>query len=458
MFADTLSSYSDNVAVILADGQALNYRELQQNVDQFVTELGSPPNKKLIFLPADNSLASLIAYLACLRQRFPMLLLNPEINNKWLNQLVNKYRPNGVINTEHNFPKFVELSNERLELHPDLALLLSTSGSTGTPKQVKLSYQNLEANADSIIRYLELTSRERAITSLPMHYSYGLSVINSYLMVGASIVLSQASIVSREFWNLFKQHNVTSLSGVPYTYETLHRLRFHRMDLPSLNYMTQAGGRLKGELILYFAEHMKKQGKRLFVMYGQTEATARIAYVPSAMVDTHPTSIGIAIPGGKLLLEDNTGREIEQSGQVGELVYYGSNIMMGYALSLDDLSRGHELQKLKTGDLARKDESGFFYITGRKTRTLKLFGVRVDLDEVEKRLMEEGWEAFCIGNDKVMGVAIQSAEFKQPVEQYITEVLQLHHSVISVQVISEIPRTSNGKVNYCSLMELLGCS
>ena len=281
-------------------------------------------------------------------------------------------------------------------MHDDLALLLTTSGSVGSPKFVRQSYKNIAANTASIVEYLHLDTAERAITSLPMNYTFGISVINSHLMVGATLVLSPYTIMQREFWTLMSEQKVTSLSGVPYTYEMLDKLRFMRRDLPDLHTLTQAGGKLSPELHQKFAEYAQAQGKSFVVMYGQTEATARMSYLPPELSLTKVGSMGIAVPGGKFSLIDADNQQIIEPGVVGELVYEGDNVTLGYAQSRGDLAKGDEFGgRLLTGDMARFDEDGFFYVVGRKKRFLKIFGNRVNLDETERLIKSHFCDLDC---------------------------------------------------------------
>lgn len=159
-------------------------------------------------------------------------------------------------------------------------MLLTTSGSTGSPKLVRLSKENILENAKSIAQYLDIDQNERAITSLPMHYSYGLSVINSHLISGATILLTEDSYIQRDFWVFAREQRVTSFSGVPFTYEILKKMKFWNRNLPTLRTLTQAGGKLSNELIEYFAKNAKLRDVNFYVMYGQTEATARMSYLP----------------------------------------------------------------------------------------------------------------------------------------------------------------------------------
>jgi acyl-CoA synthetase (AMP-forming)/AMP-acid ligase II len=244
---------------------------------------------------------------------------------------------------------------------------------------VRLSYAAIDANAKQIAEYLELTARDRPITTLPIHYSYGLSVVTSHLNVGATIILTGQSVIDAAFWQLVRKEEVTSLAGVPYTYELLDRVGFRDMSLPSLRTLTQAGGRLPPETVRRYTEWAKARDARFFVMYGQTEATARMSYMPPARILDAPDCIGIPIPRGSFRLIDETGTTISSPGTVGELVYSGPNVMLGYALSPDDLSKGRELEELRTGDLASRDAQGLYRIVGRKSRFAKLYGLRINL-------------------------------------------------------------------------------
>ena len=190
--------------------------------------------------------------------------------------------------------------------------------------------------------------------------------------------------MQKQFWNFFSEYNATSFGGVPYTYEMLDKLRFYRMKLPSLRYMTQAGGKLLPELHKKFAEYAEQNNKKFIVMYGQCEATARMGYLPYEKSVEKCGSMGIAIPGGKFRLIDVNGDNINEPFITGELVYEGDNVTLGYAECTDDLAKGDERHGvLYTGDMARFDKDGYYYIVGRKKRFLKVYGNRVSLDEID---------------------------------------------------------------------------
>lgn len=458
MFAHELAKHGQKVALISDQGERVTYSELDTKVQALINTLPSftEKHKCLFLLPAHASISFVIAYLASLISGHALLLVSPDISKQWLEDIQKNYQAHGIFTLENAMPELQVLEGQRFNIHSDLALMLSTSGSTGSPKQVKLSYQNLQANAQSIAAYLNMVSSDVAITSLPLSYSYGLSVLNSHLLVGASIVLSKLSIVEKSFWSLMEEHAVTSFSGVPYTYELLRRLRLEKKQLPALRYMTQAGGKLDKDNVVYFANILKEQGKRFYVMYGQTEATARISYVPPELILDNADSIGIAIPTGQLTLWDENDTEITDSGRVGELVYYGDNVMMGYALSSTDLSTAPELNYLKTGDLAYRDAHGLYTITGRKSRFIKLFGNRIDLDLVEQHLIAEKLTTACVGNDKTLHVFLLETAKEKGVKDFIYQHYAIHPSVIYTHVIEHIPRNNNGKIHYSALNKQAG--
>jgi acyl-coenzyme A synthetase/AMP-(fatty) acid ligase len=308
------------------------------------------------------------------------------------------------------------------------------------------------ANAQSIAQYLSIDSTERPITTLPMHYSFGLSIINSHLMKGATVLLTNRSLMEKEFWAFLKSEKATSLSGVPYTYEMLKRLRFFRMDLPSLKTLTQAGGKLNIELTKEFAEYCHETNKRFFVMYGQTEATARMSYLPFEQSLSKLGSIGIAIPKGTFQLIDEINDEIKVVDKVGELVYSGPNVSLGYAesgadLILGDVNKG----KLFTGDLAKKDVDNYYYIVGRKKRFIKLFGNRVNLDEAEQLLKTIIHDCACTGEDDKMVIFITESSRLDEVKKYISTKTGINHSAFIVKIISKIPKNESGKTIYSKL-------
>ena len=441
-FASDLGAYGDRQAVLTPD-EAISYRRLSERVDIAAAALGD--ERRLLLITASNDLESLVWYLAALRSGNPAILADSD-NPRQHTALLAAYDPDVVVSAGGSGWDLVERRTESVHnLHPDLALLLSTSGSTGSPKLVRLSRQNLQANAESIAEFLELHDDDRAATSLPMHYCYGLSVVNSHLLRGAGLILTRLSVADRCFWTMLREHRGTSFAGVPYTFDLLDRVGFSSMQLPDLRYITQAGGRLAPEKVQRYANLGERDGWKLFVMYGQTEATARMAFLPPDLAASHPSSIGVAIPGGSFTLEPS---DATADPDEGELVYRGPNVMLGYAEGQADLAKGRVIDALHTGDLARINDAGLFELVGRKSRFLKLFGLRIDLQEVERLLEANAIAASCTGNDERLIVAVTHDTDGAHATRVIHEHVGIPTTSIQICELDVLPRLANGKADY----------
>lgn len=465
-FYEEQESYADHIMLRSDDGQSVKYRDLTQYADDILQII---PRRSLVFLFTNNVIGSVMSYLACLRDGVVPVLLNGKIDVELVENLLSIYHPQFLwldSADSQKYGSFEEVYSgygysvvktdftKSYPLHDDLALLLTTSGSTGSPKLVRQSYSNIAANAESIAEYLELDQTERPITTLPMNYTYGLSIINSHILVGATILLTDKSLMQKEFWGFFREEEATSFGGVPYNYEILDKLRFFRMNLPSLRTMTQAGGKLSPELHKKFANYAQEQGKRFVVMYGQCEATARMSYLPYEKSLEKYGSMGIAIPGGSFTLIDADGNVVEEPKVTGELVYEGPNVTLGYAECGEDLAKGDERHgRLETGDMAQRDEDGYYYIVGRKKRFLKVYGNRVNLDEVERLLKAkfDYMDCACVGTDDHMFIYVTEEEISKQVRDYIAEITGLNPVAFQVKVISEIPKNDSGKTRYAEL-------
>ena len=292
-----LGGRPDDVALLAGTGP-VTYADLAARVEARATELGA--TRRVVLLEAANDVDSVVTYLAALAGGHPVLLAAPGDTERHAD-LVDRYRPD-VVQASGRQMREVR-SGTGHDLHPDLAVLLSTSGSTGSPKLVRLSLANVLANARSIAAYLGIRDTDRAITSLPLHYCYGLSVLNSHLVSGAAVVLTELSVADACFWDLVDASGATSFAGVPYTFELLEASGFRDRAVPSLRYLTQAGGRMDPARVREYAELGRRRGWDLFVMYGQTEATARMAYLPPDLAAEHPEAVGVPIPGGAFRLD-----------------------------------------------------------------------------------------------------------------------------------------------------------
>lgn len=460
------NQYADHTAVISNEGLLLSYSQLQHygdEISKFTRE------RALVFCLCTNTVGSLAGYTGFLSHKQVPLLLDAKIDEVFLKKLVDIYHPNSIFmpktRAERDHEKYgsvvwqdlgyamIKCSDIAVALNPKLALLLTTSGSTGAPRIVRQSYDNLESNTSSIIDYLKIDQNERPVTVLPMHYTYGLSVINTHLASGATLLLTDNTIMQKEFWSFLVDHKATSFSGVPYTYQMLDRLRFERRSLPELKILTQAGGHLSKELQLKFSNYAKREGKNFVVMYGQAEATARISYLPADMTLRKIGSIGIAIPRTELLLEGEHGEKINSPNTEGELICKGEHVTLGYAECVDDLNKGDERHGvLHTGDLAYFDEDGYFYISGRKNRFLKLFGNRVSLEECEELIRSQFplLDCACCGEDDRMLIYI-TKDLKSEVRDFISKVTHINFTAFDVRCVQSLPRNASGKILYSEL-------
>ncbi|MHC6593050.1 AMP-binding protein [Arthrobacter sp. C152] len=449
-FITGLAGYGDSPA-IHADGLTLTYRELAGRVGDLAGRLGT--ERRLVALAASNDVDSLVAYLAALAGGHPLILL-PEDKPAALASLVAAYDPDVVLQPANGTLRLDERRpGTRHDLHPDLALLLSTSGSTGSPKLVRLSHGNLQANAESIATYLGITAADRAATTLPMSYCYGLSVINSHLLRGASLILTGLSVVDPCFWELFRRHGATSFAAVPYTFELLERVGFAGMELPDLRYVTQAGGRLEPGRVRHFAGLGRRKGWDLVVMYGQTEATARMAYLPPDLAAAHPGAIGVPVPGGAFRIDPVDGLDDGEPAQ-GELVYTGPNVMLGYAETPADLALGRTVTELRTGDLARVNGAGLYELLGRRSRFVKIVGLRVDLGQVERLLADMGVRAASTGTDRGIVVAVEGGHDTDLLAKVLAQGLGVPRAAVGLHAVDELPRLATGKIDYPAVAAL----
>ena len=459
---DHLEQFGDSPALIEEGAGTLSYLDLAARAD----EIGAvPPERSIAFCLCSNTTESVVGYVGLQRAGHVCLMLNAAIDVAKLRDLMKQFPPaymwvpssaglsihGGAVASSGSY-ELIDTGSDRVEVHPDLALLMATSGSTGSPMMVRQSSRNLSSNAQSIAASLSLTKEDRALTTLPMNYTYGLSIINSQLATGGSIVMSEATVMDRMFWERVSGMGVTYFGGVPYTYEMLARLGLKRLEGSSLRMMTRAGGKLAPELVGKMVEEANKIGVEFIVMYGQTEATARMSVLPASEVMNRPDSIGRPIPGGSFRVVDTVdGREVG-TGEVGELEYTGPNVTMGYAQNASELNRDDDFGgTLLTGDLARQDAEGFFYVVGRRKRFVKLFGNRVSLDHVEAHLRENGYESACTGVDDCLCVNVVRGKDTSHLTELVAGFVGVHKKAIKIVEIERIPRSESGKILYSEL-------
>ncbi len=453
--------------------EAFNEAKYSDVIDFSLRNNFNSTNRSLVFCLIENEIGGLLGYLSLLTNCAVPLLLNSKISAEQLRKLIYIYQPAYIWLPSTRAQEFyksdllvcnqgyslLDLKFPCRDIHKSLALLLSTSGSTGSPKFVKISVENLLSNALSISQYLGLRSDDIPITTLPPSYTYGVSIIHSHILAGATIAVTNKTLFDRAFWNFFREARATSFNGVPYHYEMLKKLRFTKMQLPSLRTMTQAGGRMHPDLTREFASYCQQQGMQFFTMYGQAEATARMSYLPSERAVTKAGSVGIAIPGGEFSLVDESGHLINQNDVPGELVFKGPNVSMGYADGYEDLAKGDERGGvLRTGDVAKRDKDGDYYIVGRLKRFIKLFGHRVNLQNVETHLSESGYSVACQGQDDRLEIYACDIIQAQAIDikKRCIDLLQVTPAAVVVYVIGKIPRSEAGKIQYSELKSYVG--
>ena len=457
-----LAVHGDAPALVDEDGNTISHRELDRAASRLSGAVGA---RSLVFCVCTNTVESITGYVSLTRAGHVCLMVSGSLDDERVRVLANTFEPNyfwapethavtqGRVSVVRDGTySLTPWSGEPLSMHPDLSVLMATSGSTGSPVMVRQSTGNLLENARSIVESLSLTPADRALTTLPMNYTYGLSIINSQLECGGSLVVTEASLMDRKFWNLVNSQRPTYFGGVPYTYEMLNRIGVKRLRDSGIRMLTQAGGKLSAELVTAIANECSAVGIDFFVMYGQTEATARMSVLSPADAVSRPSSIGKPIPGGRFRILDLDEDEEVPPGEIGELEYVGPNVTMGYAATASDLALGHERDgHLRTGDLAVVDDDGFYYVVGRRKRFVKLFGHRTNLDDIERHLKGQGHEVACTGTDDSLVVHVVGACDEKELADAAATFAGTNRKAVSVRRIDAIPRNDAGKVLYSAL-------
>jgi len=459
-----IEKFQNRIAFIDENEKKIRYKDIisiSNNISKII-DSGS-----LTLLITRNKYSCFAIYIGLIRCNSVILFQDEFYTSLGIKKLIKEYIPDFIvcsIEEKNKFTQYEFIFNEDdycilkskkkffHNIHKDLSLLLPTSGSTSSPKMVRLSNSNLLSNTKSIIKSLNINRNDRTITTMPLSYSYGLSIINTHLYRGSSIVINQYSVLERNFWKLLDKYKVNNFGGVPYFYEMLDKIKFHKMHLPSLRYITQAGGKMNLNLSKKLVKICEEKKIIMYFMYGQTEATARISYLPWDKAKSKVSSIGIPIPKGKMWLIDNKGKKIKQKLKKGDLIYKGKNVCLGYSNNYKDLSKG-DLNKgiLVTGDVAKQDEDDFFYIIGRKKRFLKIFGYRINLDEIEKYISKKGIECACTGEDNNLRIFIKKTNKNTNINKILLSIFSKNIKDYKIYFVNEIPRNHAGKINYSKL-------
>lgn len=448
------------VALIDNENREITYGGLAEKMKE-VGSLVEP--RSIIFILCKNTVGAMIGYLGFIDNEAVPLNLSDKIDMSLLKVLLETYAPAYLWLPDEDVKKYgykaiyscygytlLKTGNEIYPINNKLQFLMTTSGTTGSPKLVRYKKGNLEVNAKNVALAFGWTEIERPVCDLGMQYTMGLNVINTHLYVGATVLLTTYNIMSADFWGYIKEKKATNFTGVPFSYDLLYRLHFERMDLPYLTTLSEGGGKLTDARFIQLAEYAQKTGKRFIASFGTTETSARMTCLPAELALTKIGSIGRAIPEGELFLIDENGAVIMEQSAEGELCYKGPNVTMGYACCKEDLLKDDEFNgEYHTGDLARRDEDGCYFVTGRMSRFLKLLSYRVSLDQSEKLIQQEfNIDCACAGTDKRMNIYITDENRKNDVLEFISVKTNLYKSQFKVFVIPEILRNASGKIQY----------
>ena len=468
MFLNLEKQNQQTVAIKDNEGACLTYGALVDEIGDFYPAIES---RAVAFILCKNTVGSMLGYLAMVERGVVPLVLNNAIDADLLRTFMNTYTPAylwvpveraGDFDGDTRFERYgyvlIRTHNDVYPIHEALQLLMATSGSTGSPKLVRYKKGNLEANARNVAKAFEWTSAERPVCDLGMQYTMGLNVINTHLYVGATVLLTTYNLMSGDFWNYIKQERATNFTGVPFSYEIFYRLHFERMDLPDLRTLSQGGGKLTDTRFVQLAEYAQRTGKRFIASFGTTETSARMACLPAELALSKTGSIGKAIPEGELFLIDENGNRLDAPVAEGEMCYRGPNVTMGYALCKEDLAAGDAFNgEYHTGDLARRDEDGCYFVTGRMSRFLKLLSYRVSLDQCE-RLIQQAFdiECACAGTDERMNIYITDGSKAEEVLAFIAQKTNLFKTLFKVIEVPQILRNDSGKIRYRAMDEAFG--
>lgn len=416
------------------------------------------PERSVIMIFGDYNINTVCFYYCMLVNHVVPILVDKSTDKEFILRLLELYEPQFIWGKTEKLNEFSidqeivlkceeyscsKLNYQLYTIDSELALLLTTSGSTGSPKMVRLSYENIRYTSQALIELIDLREDDKAITVTPLYHAYGLVILHTHWLRGASVLVTDKGLFDVEFWEVFRNHHVTNLSGVPFVFDILKQIGFLKQEYPDFRFMTQAGGKLSDDNQRLFSKALHENGKKLYIFLGLTEATGVVTLLPDHMSEEKIGSIGFSVPGTDCVIDGN-----------GELVIYGPGVTLGYAqrkedLNLEDSNKG----KFDTGDIASLDEDGCIFLKGRKKRFIKILGYRISLDEVESLLAGKfkDVEIACQGEDNRLNIYVRGEFDEDGIKEYCAGVLKVPKNLISTIKIEKIPRNEAGKIMYQEL-------
>ena len=451
---------SETIAVSDGKGKSISYKALAEKAEKLADHI---EERSLVFMLCDHQMETLeVIYMMFYLNRVP-LLLSVDIDDKLLDNLISLYRPaylycpKGHKKTESfslcqefvlDRHVFLKSGFKTYDIHPDVALLLSTSGTTGSAKLVKISYENLYDNTEYVVRHLAMEGGQRGLSPLPVNHTYGLAFCLWHWHCGATLyVSSDEMVIGKKFKELFIRAKINNFAATPYVYDMLKKVCFwDEQTLENLNYAMSGGGQISEQNQIELVNLMKN---KFWIMYGQTECTCIIAGMNFDVNSIKQRAVGKAFGNIEPTIDSDTG----------ELIIKSKSVCMGYANGWKDLANGDEnFGIMHTGDVAHIDEDGCIYLHGRLTRYVKILDKRVSLEDLEQYLYNEFSDAefACVGEDNHVVIGYTGADRNRDdmIKTLLDRSMKIPKKMIACYWIEEIPRYNTGKVNYKKIEEM----
>lgn len=459
MLFHNLEKFNNRIALV-TEKKKISYKDIFQKLRQLKKVFRK---RKLALIICENKEEILINYISLLYLKIPMILVDKKLKTEEFKSLVNSYNPSYIVSSESQSGKKLDkykiiyekknnfiYSNQKknsYKISKNLCLLMPTSGTTGSKKYVMLSYKNIFQNTNDIIKYLNLNENDKSLTNMPFNYSYMLSVINSHIQIGGTIFVTNKTVFEKDFWKLYKKFKITNFNGVPYVYELIDKIGINNLFNNNLKFITQAGGRLNDLIKKKILKKCIKNNKLFFIMYGQTEASPRISYMNLNINKNKFNSVGKNVSSCKINILKKTKTSVG-SNQIGEISIKGNNVFLGYSRSYRDLNNKKIIKQLFTGDIGYLDRDNYLYIVGRKKRFAKIFGYRINLDEIENELYKKNIEVALKDNENKIHVFFEKNLKKTNLLNNILNITKLNKAAFVLFKVKKIPRNKNGKINY----------